>query len=187
MENIICDTTRSEKIAQAFQERKQRLRSFRKSFSGTWKTNLDTLFPLLCPAREADWIPGWDAEILHSDDAKGYVAEKCVWRTEKDNAAGGGIWILVGLVPNEYVEFVQIDGDMILNGRVTTVDNGDGTVTGTWDAFCAALTEAGNKAVDAMEEQTKVESSVLPQCIEHYLTTGKRIDDGAQGERRVWP
>jgi hypothetical protein len=39
----------------------------------------DRVFPLLCPVREADWIPGWQAEVLHS--ASGVAELGCVFRT----------------------------------------------------------------------------------------------------------
>ena len=39
----------------------------------------DRVFPLLCPVQEALWLPGWCAEILHSESG---VAELgCVFRT----------------------------------------------------------------------------------------------------------
>jgi hypothetical protein len=27
----------------------------------------DKVFPLLCPVREADWLPGWQYRLIYSD------------------------------------------------------------------------------------------------------------------------
>ena len=40
------------------------------------------VFPLLCPVREAEWLPGWHAEVLHS--ASGLAELGCVFRTRDE-------------------------------------------------------------------------------------------------------
>ena len=43
----------------------------------------ETVFPLLCPVREADWVPGWQYRLIYS---KSGVAEAgCVFITEENN------------------------------------------------------------------------------------------------------
>ena len=39
----------------------------------------DRVFPLLCPVREYEWIPGWECDVLHS--VSGVAEEDCVFRT----------------------------------------------------------------------------------------------------------
>jgi hypothetical protein len=39
------------------------------------------VFPLLCPKREEDWIPGWECETIWSES--GYNEEGAVFRTTK--------------------------------------------------------------------------------------------------------
>jgi len=174
MNNSAFDTTKSQKIAQAYQERTEKLERSKSSFSGTWETNMDTFFPLLCPAREADWIPGWKTEILHSD-ANGYVSDKCIFKTDKSNPAGAGIWMFVGYEKNKYVEVVKFNSDFILNLKIVAKDNGDGTVTGTWNIIASALTKPGNKEVEKMRKMISSEAKILPKVIGHYLKTGKQI------------
>jgi hypothetical protein len=45
------------------------------------KASVEKIFPLLCPKREEDWIPGWECETIWS--RSGYNEEGCVFRTTK--------------------------------------------------------------------------------------------------------
>ena len=168
------DTIKSEKIVQAYIKRETKLERMTAEFSGIWETTLDEFFPLLCPAREADWIPGWDCEVLYSN-AEGYASEKCIFKTEKSNPAGEGLWTFTGYKKNSFVEFVRFQPDMLLHVRITTNDNNDGTVMGTWNVTATALTEKGNKEIDKMRKRVNQEAKVLPKVVGHYLKTGKVI------------
>jgi hypothetical protein len=39
------------------------------------------IFPLLCPKREEEWIPGWECEVIFSNS--GYNEENAIFRTDK--------------------------------------------------------------------------------------------------------
>lgn len=40
------------------------------------------VFPLLCPVREREWLPGWQADIVHS--TSGLVEEGCIFRSQAE-------------------------------------------------------------------------------------------------------
>ena len=42
---------------------------------------IQEIFPLLCPKREEEWIPGWECEVIWSDS--GYNEEGAIFRTLK--------------------------------------------------------------------------------------------------------
>jgi hypothetical protein len=42
---------------------------------------IERVFPLLCPKREEDWIPGWECETIWSKS--GYNEEGAIFRTTK--------------------------------------------------------------------------------------------------------
>lgn len=162
---------KSMEITEAYMNRKLTLNRFQTSFSGTWKTTLEDFFPLLCPAREADWIPGWTAEVLFSD-AAGLVSPNCVFRTDETNTAWGpGLWYFVGYEKNEFVEVLRFNTDMVMRMKIESKDNSDGTVTATWYITSSALTEIGNQAVDQFEVKIAKASSGLPMLIENYLNS----------------
>ncbi|MBT8224839.1 MAG: hypothetical protein HKP61_00485 [Dactylosporangium sp.] len=73
------------------------------TFAGT----PEQVFPLLCPVREYDWIPGWSCAMVYSESG---VAELgCVFRTGPD--AGNEVWTVSRYEPNQAIEFVRVIAD----------------------------------------------------------------------------
>lgn len=170
------DTTKSEKLLHDFLEKGPQVQRKKVEFSGTWDAKPEDIFPLLCPAREADWLMDWDCEIIYS--STGYAEDKCVFKTEKSNPSGDGIWTFTGFEKNKSVEFVRLQENMLLHVRITVTDNGDGTVA-TWQPTPTALNEEGNKEVANLEDEVKKRSGTLPKMIGRYLKKGKKISKAA--------
>ena len=166
------NTKKSDKIIQAYLQQKPKLQRREQTFSATWQTTVDKLFPLLCPAREADWIPGWDCSIIYS--STGYAEDKCIFTTDESNSVGDGVWIFTGFEQNKHVEFVRFRKDVLLHAKITLKDNGNGTITGTWETTSTALTDEGNRELSKMPVENKM-SGALKEMIDHYLKKGKMI------------
>ena len=63
------------------------------------------VFPLLCPVREADWIDGWDPQIVFSHS--GVAEPDCVFLTEA--SPSNAIWYITRHEPgNCFVEMIKI-------------------------------------------------------------------------------
>ena len=45
------------------------------------KAPIKDIFPLLCPKREEEWIPGWECDVIYSNS--GYNEENAIFRTLK--------------------------------------------------------------------------------------------------------
>lgn len=168
---ITRDTTRSDAIVRDYQGRRSRLDRKDYEFSGSWKATPKDVFPLLCPAREADWIPGWHATILHS--GTGYAEDRCVFSTDEACVSGSGLWTFTGYRENEYVRFVRFAGDTLTHGEITLRDNGNGTTTGTWHLTITALNPAGNERIAHMDGDY---GRGLVKLIDAYLATGKMAE-----------
>jgi len=164
------DTKRSDNIVQAYLQQKPKLQRRLQSFSATWQTTTDKLFALLCPAREADWIPGWNCKIIYS--STGYAEDKCVFTTDSSNPLAGGIWAFTRYEQNKLVEFVRIEQDIFSHAAITLRDNKDGTVTGTWKLVDTTLTEKGN---EKLKESTNPDKSAQAffHMIDRYLKKEK--------------
>lgn len=67
----------------------------------------ERVFPLLCPVKEALWLPGWSAEIIHSES--GLAELGCVFKT-RDEDGRERVWTVSRYEPEEgkiqYVQFV---------------------------------------------------------------------------------
>ncbi len=58
--------------------------SIRKVYTFEHEVNASaaTVFPLLCPVREREWVAGWQADLHYSDS--GLVEQDCVFRVPKN-------------------------------------------------------------------------------------------------------
>jgi hypothetical protein len=63
----------------------------------------EAVFPLLCPVREADWLRGWEARMVHS--ASGFAEPGCVFATPGLDGTEW-IWVVSRHVPSSAVQFV---------------------------------------------------------------------------------
>jgi hypothetical protein len=169
------DTTNSKKITRAYLNRSWELYRFQSHFSGTWKAKIEDISSMLCPAGEADWIPGWTAEILHSD-RDGYVSDKCIFKTDESNTAWPpGHWYFTDYKENELIEVVVFLSNWISHWNIVMQDNEDGSVTVTWYFKVFATAKEGNKPVKKFQKQLNLERRALPIVIGHYLSTGKKL------------
>ncbi len=107
-----------------------------------------TVFPLLCPVREADWIEGWDPLLVVS--STGFAETDCVFTTKSEPCAA--VWYITRHEPPEFVEMIKITPTVTacrLTIRLRAVADGaeaDVTYLHTslgpaGDAFVAAFTE----------------------------------------------
>jgi hypothetical protein len=70
----------------------------------TVEASPEIVFPLLCPVREREWIPGWQADIVYS--ASGLVEDNCVFRSPNPKL-GEGLYVTTRHEPDHgLVEFV---------------------------------------------------------------------------------
>lgn len=132
-----------------------------------------TVFPLLCPTREYDWIENWKCELLFSKS--GFAELDCVFTTnfpgdEKDT------WIVDRFQPNKLIQFVRVSENRAIRYRITLSDNGNDTTTALWEQTVTALTEAGNRYVESLSD-TEFSQKIkgLENLLNHYLKTGKML------------
>jgi hypothetical protein len=169
------ETTNSKKIVRTYINRSWELYRFQTQFSRTWKAKMEDFAPMFCPAGEADWIPGWTAEILHSD-REGYISDKCIFTTDESNTAWPpGTWYFTDFKENELIEVVVFLSGWISHWKIVLQDNEDGTVTATWYFKVTATVKDGNRAVKKFQKKLNFEKRALPIVIGHYLSTGKKL------------
>jgi len=72
----------------------------------------DEVFVLLCPEREKQWLPGWDARIIHSDS--GVAEPGAVFAT--DDRGAEVIWVIAEHRAPERAHFVRWHpGEMVVD------------------------------------------------------------------------
>ena len=135
----------------------------------------EKVFPLLCPVREADWIDGWNYELIFSVSG---VAEKgCVFTTPAANGKKTAWYITTHDANLFHVAFVRVTPDeMVVAIDIQLTDNNDGTTTADIMYEYTALNEEANMWME--QEAVAVFNSNMDyweQAINHYLETGMKL------------
>jgi hypothetical protein len=81
----------------------------------TYRQTLDAgperVFPLLCPEREKEWLPGWDARMIHSES--GFAEPRAVFATRHGDGAEI-IWLVAEHRPPARVHLVRWHPDAMV-------------------------------------------------------------------------
>ncbi len=134
----------------------------------------ETVFPLLCPVREADWVPGWQYRLIYS--TSGVAELGCVFITEENGRET--TWVVTEYDAKSFrVAFVWVDPGMVTTQITIRLEpSGDATSAHIQYTY-TALSSEGNREVERFDEnwfRSKMQG--WEAAINHYLRTGKRID-----------
>ena len=143
------------------------------------QTNLaapEKVFPLLCPVREADWVPGWEYRMIYSESG---VAELgCVFTTPNENGIDT-VWVVTEYDRSAFrIAFAWVwPGLVAAQIRVSLRGKLQGTTEADIRYSYTGLSSEGNREVaryDVSWFRNKMRS--WEKAINHYLTTGSLID-----------
>ncbi len=143
----------------------------------------EKVFPLLCPVREADWLPGWQYQLIYSES--GYAELGCVFTTPnppgsavQERAAAETTWIVIDYDPATFrIAFVWIDPGHIITELRIQLTAEDGQTTRTHIRYrYTALSPDGNRELEHYT-QSWFESKMKnwETTMNHYLRTGTKI------------
>ncbi len=136
----------------------------------------DTVFPLLCPVREREWVSGWNPLVVHS--FSGHAERDCVFVTLDGESEA--IWVVIDFDPqNRRIEFVKVTPGITV-GRVSIALQSDGYGGTLADVtyMYTALSERGYSFVKQFtEEAYLVFMRRWEEALNHYLLTGKKRED----------
>lgn len=151
----------------------------------------EKVFPLLCPVREADWIPGWRYKLIYSDSGVAelgciFTTENPVVESEKYSSRSSGrdpnstesTWICVDYDPAAFrIAYIWIKPGRVATElwiKLTTTDDGQ---THSHIRFrYTGLSPEGNREVESYDRSWfEAKMRGWETAINHYLTTGKMI------------
>jgi hypothetical protein len=140
----------------------------------------EKVFPLLCPVREVDWLPGWQHRLIYSDS--GLAELGCVFSTPNPPSSLSSSpetnWIVTHYDPQAFrIAFVWIDpGFLIAELDIHLAGAGpDRTHTKIRYRY-TALSSEGNRQLESYDRkwfEARMEN--WERCINHYLCTGNKI------------
>jgi len=137
----------------------------------------ERVFALLCPVREAEWVPGWEYRLVYS--RSGVAELGCVFSTHNEDGSEA-TWMTIEYEPARRIGFVWVWPKMVAARLRFELESAGGKTHLHAYYEYTGLSEAGNKEVERYTEQwfaTKMKK--FEAALNHYLATGKMISAGA--------
>lgn len=131
----------------------------------------DRVFPLLCPVREHEWIPGWRAQLVYS--RSGFAELDCVFTTDQPNE-GMRTWICTRYQPNHAIGYTSFSSAGYLMRLEVELQARQPTGTRvSWNRRFIATSPEGNAWLGRLPAPGASQATQgLAKLLEHYLATG---------------
>jgi hypothetical protein len=101
----------------------------------------EEVFPLLCPVREYEWLPGWACTMVYSDSG---VAEKDAIFLTRETLGRGATWTLITYDPPRFVEYLIVSGkDAVIRLSIGLESSGGKSTEVTWRMLFTACSRLG--------------------------------------------
>jgi hypothetical protein len=108
------------------------------------RASLEDVFPLLCPKREEEWIPGWECETIWS--RSGYNEEGAIFRTTKPYGTELYWNTLQYDIHHKVVDFlITAPQRYMFRFRIVIVDGSSGFLTLNFLQTFTSVSEEGNE------------------------------------------
>ena len=134
----------------------------------------EAIFPLLCPVREYDWIPGWECELIYTES--GLAEDGCIFRTDTSVDDIHDTWVVSRYEPPRRLSFVRVNPLRAIRYDIVLEPGDDGSTRLLWSQEITALDEAGDAHVAAMREDDFTHLiETEERMLEHYLKTGEAL------------
>ena len=135
----------------------------------------EAVFPLLCPVREAEWVPGWQYRLVYSQSG---VAELgCVFTTPNDDGSET-VWIVTGYVPPERIEFAWVWPERIATRLEIALAPAPGHMTSVTLRYTyTSLSPTGDDILRRYDEAWFAEKMHrFEEALNRYLQTGRKAE-----------
>ena len=132
----------------------------------------DKVFPLLCPVREAEWVPGWQYRLIYSES--GVAEDGCVFATPNEHGPET-VWMVTHYDPAAFrIAYAWVQPEMIATKlRLSLSPIPDGKTATHIHYSYTGLSAAGNEVLKSYTpEWFRSKMQGWEKAINHYLATG---------------
>lgn len=132
------------------------------------------VFPLLCPVREADWVPDWDPRLVLSES--GAAEEECIFITPGEPAES--VWVVThhDARSHRLTMYKVTPGSTVARLRISLAADGEERTHATISYQYTALGPAGEEFLDEFTDEWYLEfMRRWETALEHYLETGEKL------------
>ncbi len=136
-----------------------------------------TVFPMLCPVREVEWVSDWDPYSVFS--VSGVAEPDCVFVTRAEGVES--IWVITLHDPDAHrVEMIKVTPGMTA-AKLEFALEADGEQASRMHVAYThtALSQPGRKVVADFDEEHWLEfMQKMESELNHYLGMGGHLDEG---------
>ena len=133
-----------------------------------------TVFPLLCPVREYEWIEPWKCRMLYSES--GVAENNCIFETDFAHNGGTETWIVSRYEKDRCIEFVRFTAqEKIVKLDILLEAAHSGGTRMSWRKTYTGLSLQGNRTAKAMADDFEPEAKRISEMLNHYLATGNML------------
>jgi ribosome modulation factor len=143
----------------------------------------ETVFPLVCPVREAEWLEGWrDAlRMVHSDS--GLAEDGCVFETRGPDRPET-VWMITRHDPTaRVVEFFRITTGLVATRLCVVVEGADGDSSSVDITYThTPLSAEGRSFVERTyaEDAFRKAMAFWEDSMNHWLSSGQLLQAAAR-------
>ena len=133
------------------------------------KAAVEEVFPLLCPKREEEWIPGWECETIWSNS--GYNEEGAIFRTMKPYGTELYWTTLQYDIRNKIVDFLITAPRLYMfRFKIHVYEISNGLLSMTFTQVFTSISEEGNALLERYErEDFKERLRALAEFMNRHL------------------
>jgi hypothetical protein len=146
-----------------------------RSYCQTINADPAKVHSLICPVKEAEWLDGWDYDLIYS--RSGFAEEGCVF-ISRNKGENDTIWIITKRDDENYhTEFARITHGSRLAIVTIKIKKGEDNTSHVYITYTfTALTNEGNKFIENFTEENFMKDMKFWEAtINHYLEFGKPL------------
>ncbi|CAB5080673.1 hypothetical protein D3OALGB2SA_542 [Olavius algarvensis associated proteobacterium Delta 3] len=135
----------------------------------------DQLFPLLCPAREPEWVPNWCCRLVYSKSGRAEAG--CVFETDFPDR-GHMTWVVTKYDPPIEIQYTVFKSESHVWNLEIFLKPTDAAETHLlWRHTFTGLTREGNRFLaEYTDEEHRQRLSSLERALVHFVNTGTMIE-----------
>jgi len=130
---------------------------------------------LICPVKEAEWLDGWDYDLVFSHS--GFAEKGCVF-TSTSEGEKDTIWLITKRDDSACeTKFARITPDSRVADVTIRIEDGGNHISRVHITYTiTALTEEGNRFIENFTEENFIKDMKFWEAtMNHYLETGKAL------------
>jgi hypothetical protein len=136
----------------------------------------EKVFPLLCPVRESEWVPGWDYRLIYSHS--GIAENGCIFITPNEDGSET-TWVVTDYDPAAFkIAFAWVNPGLVAAQISIWLRANSSNQTAALISYTyTGLSEKGDREVERYDRawfENKMRH--WESAINHYLRIGRKIE-----------